>query len=836
MKAFNLFLTSIKQDCKLMSILMSIIALFLVLPVAAQVGTLTFQSATSPVNLGTTVYDNKTYSTDIPSIEIKIFNASNEANAAARVSAGSFIYASDVPDGANYPAIFAINNTSGVTDDSFDRPKYTVIASTNGAEFGFRSLYVEDFSLGEPMIKFEGFRNGVSTGSVIVQFDQNLNEWQKTFGSAFFPMDKFGNVDEVRISNATGVGVGNTVGFNNFVFAAPVATSTTVSTTALGVSSAANSTASFTITSNTSWTVSSNQTWLTVSPISGSNNATVVVTAEANPSTSSRTATVSVSGANPITVTQASASAMLTLSTTSINVAAVANNSASFSVTSNTSWAVSSNQTWLTVSPTSGSNNGTISISVLANPMALARTATISVSGVSNPQTITVTQAAASPLLSVSSSNLSVASAEGSTASFFIDSNTSWNLSSNQNWLSASAVSGIGNNQIILTAASNTTSTARTAEITVSATGIASKIISVTQGAGTTVFSISSKDLVIAATGGSSATFSITANVAWSISPSISPWVNVTPSSGSGNALITISVLANPETAQRTATLNVYQVGISTPTIINITQQGIPKTLTISNPSLTIAGSNNSTANISISSNTGWDISCNESWLTFSPSGGIGNSSIRFNAESNPTIYPRTAVVTVSSVGMPNQTINVTQQAGAATLSLSKTSLSIGASEGSSASFDITSNSGWTISSSHAWLTFSPISGSNNSTVTLFAAANSIATTRTATVTISASGVANQTLSVTQDAGIVTGLTSTTDSNFILYPNPTTHGFYIELGDNLTSVTIIDLTGKIVLSLKASNRTYIDVSILPVGVYIVKTDKGLQKLVITKHD
>jgi Viral BACON domain len=78
-----------------------------------------------------------------------------------------------------------------------------------------------------------------------------------------------------------------------------------VSPTAVNVAAAANSTATFNVTSNTSWTVTDNQPWLTVSPASGSNNATVTVTAQQNTGTAARAATVTVSatGGSSQTVT-----------------------------------------------------------------------------------------------------------------------------------------------------------------------------------------------------------------------------------------------------------------------------------------------------------------------------------------------------------------------------------------------------------------------------------------------------------------------------------------------------------------------------------------------------
>jgi len=71
------------------------------------------------------------------------------------------------------------------------------------------------------------------------------------------------------------------------------------------VAASANSSATFNLSSNTSWTLSDDQAWLTVSPTSGSGNATVTVTAQANTGSSSRSAlvTAAASGAASQTVT-----------------------------------------------------------------------------------------------------------------------------------------------------------------------------------------------------------------------------------------------------------------------------------------------------------------------------------------------------------------------------------------------------------------------------------------------------------------------------------------------------------------------------------------------------
>ena len=151
--------------------------------------------------------------------------------------------------------------------------------------------------------------------------------------------------------------------------------------TSLSLAAEANSAGAFDVNSDTSWAVSSNQTWLTVDPTSGSNNGTVAVIAQANISISPRTATVTVSGTNAasktVTVTQAP---ILSVSPTWIIVAAEADSTSTFNISSSTSWTVSSDQTWLTVSPTSGSNNGTVTVTAQQNTDPSTRTAMVTVS------------------------------------------------------------------------------------------------------------------------------------------------------------------------------------------------------------------------------------------------------------------------------------------------------------------------------------------------------------------------------------------------------------------------------------------------------------------------
>jgi hypothetical protein len=86
----------------------------------------------------------------------------------------------------------------------------------------------------------------------------------------------------------------------------------------------------------------------------------------------------------------------LSVSPGTLNVGAGPGNS-NVSVTSNVSWTASDNQTWISLSPASGSNNGTIVVSVTANSGSSSRSGTVTVTGGSITQNVSVTQAGTTP-------------------------------------------------------------------------------------------------------------------------------------------------------------------------------------------------------------------------------------------------------------------------------------------------------------------------------------------------------------------------------------------------------------------------------------------------------
>lgn len=258
--------------------------------------------------------------------------------------------------------------------------------------------------------------------------------------------------------------------------------------------SAESGSRSFNIKSNTSWTVSSDQTWCSVSPSSGKNSGSVTVKVEENTQTSARTATVTVKseiGILTVKVTQNEANAAISLDTSTMEFTS-SSGEQTFKITANTSWTVSSDQTWCSVSPTSGKNSGSVTVKVSENTQTSARTATITVKTDAGNRTVSVTQSGASEQVSLSVSDMEFAAGSGSKM-LRITANTTWAVSSDKNWCSVSPTSGSNDGSVTVSVDENTSTSSRTATITVESAAITRRL-AVTQSGATPVTPPASQD------------------------------------------------------------------------------------------------------------------------------------------------------------------------------------------------------------------------------------------------------------------------------------------------------------------------------------------------------
>ena len=479
---------------------------------------------------------------------------------------------------------------------------------------------------------------------------------------------------------------------------------------------------SVTVVSNVSWTVSSNEpSWLTVSPTAGSKEGVITVKVADNQTTSQRIATITVSGGNikrTISVTQAGGLVSITALSFSYK-----GEEKTVSIQSNTSWSVTSNETsWLTVSPTSGSNSGTVTVTAKAYTSTSERTAILTIKAGDLTQTINVTQEGSPVFLNVSRTTIDMTSIKNSYSwyPFNIESNIDWTINKGvETWFDVSPTSGSNNAEIKVTVQDNTTPSVRTSSITVNGAGI-TRTISIQQYA--LSMTVSPTSLSFPHDGGQK-TFTISGSTSlldWTVSTSESSWITVSPSSGTFSGTVTVTVAPNNSSSERTAIITVK--GAHLTQTITVTQEW-GTFLTISPTSLSYAQSGG-TQTISITSNTSWTVDRGSAtWLTISPTSGSNDGTISVTASANTTTAERTATITVNGDNI-TQAITVIQEAKAY-LTVSTTNINFSSSNGTK-TFTISSNTSWIIEDGNksAWLTISPTSGTNNGIISLTATAN----------------------------------------------------------------------------------------------------------------
>ena len=94
-----------------------------------------------------------------------------------------------------------------------------------------------------------------------------------------------------------------------------------------------------------------------------------------------------------VNVTQTGVETFLTISPASLNLGPNSGSIGTFSVSSNVNWSVNDDASWLSITPFSGSNNGTVTVmSSSANSSSSSRSATVSITGGGLTRTAIVTQ------------------------------------------------------------------------------------------------------------------------------------------------------------------------------------------------------------------------------------------------------------------------------------------------------------------------------------------------------------------------------------------------------------------------------------------------------------
>ena len=516
------------------------------------------------------------------------------------------------------------------------------------------------------------------------------------------------------------------------------------------------------INSNTDWHASSNQNWCEVSPNTGTANNTINILLKANTTTSARQAIVTVTAGNKeqkITINQKGCHENLAVSSNYFSVSPE-NKSYNFVIYTNLSWEASSDQSWCVLSSSSGNGENTLSFTVSENTTGLERKAVVKVKSGSLTQEITIIQQSKSATLSVSTNIFSV-NADRNTYNFSITSNLDWTITSDQSWCTPSIAAGSNNQTVSFVVSENTSTQERTAMISVKA-GTLLQQITVTQTGTNQTLAVSKNSFLFGSEIGQGE-FTISSNTNWNISSDKS-WCSVATTSGSNNKTVSFSITENTSTQRRTAIITINMSSFSIQIVV--TQEGkteVLPNLSVSPGSISVTASEQ-TSSFDITSNSNWTITSNQTWCTPSVTSGSGDKTITCSVSANTSSQSRTATMTITA-GNLSRTVTIEQEGKEVvpSLSVSPETISVTASEQTS-SFDITSNSNWTIASNQTWCTPSVGSGNGDKTITCSISANTSSQSRTATMTITA-GDLSRTVTIEQGGEEVT-IINIPDANF----------------------------------------------------------------------
>ncbi len=506
----------------------------------------------------------------------------------------------------------------------------------------------------------------------------------------------------------------------------------------------------FNIESNTDWTISENYDWLSVSSTGGSGNETITVTYDKNTTTTTRKAIITINGTNvsskTIEVTQEEADLMLNVSFSSKNILSKSGNF-TVDVYSNTDWTVAENSDWISINKVSGSGNSSVIVSFIDNTKISTRSATITftATGVED-QTLKVIQDGASSYLSASPVQKTITASSGS-FQIEIDSNTEWTATANTDWLSISPTSKNGGGIVTVTYEANPAPTVRGGEITITASGVSSKVVEVKQEGAAKYLTVTPTAQSVSASEGNFAV-NIESNTNWNISEN-SSWFYISSTGGSGSKNVTVYYLENKKTNSRTGTLTFSSDGITK--TVSITQQSadILFSITPTSRNLTSVSGNFS---IDITSNSSWNLTENSNWFYASRTSGSGNHTVTIYFEQNKNTSSRTETL-IFNCGDITKTVDVTQQGTDVSLSISSTYQNLTSSSGNF-SVDVICNSSWSLAESSDWFHVSPNDGTGNTPITVYYSENKNSTPRTNDIVFT-SGQLRETLKVSQEGAII---------------------------------------------------------------------------------
>ena len=441
------------------------------------------------------------------------------------------------------------------------------------------------------------------------------------------------------------------------------------------------------------------------------------------------------------------------------------------------------------------------------------------------------TTLSAPPTLGVNPEMIEV-SFEAGTTSFDVISNTSWEVSSNADWISHTP-SGDGDGSILVEFNENSITLPRSANIVVTTPGLDPVTVVLNQTGSPAYLTISPLAYTVDTLAGA-VSYAVSSNAPWTVSGNY-PWVEIS-ASGAGNGSIIAQYQANESASMRTATFTVVAPEPATSIELTLNQEAAVPLLRVS-PLSQQTGSAAGTVTYAVEANFDWSVVSDAAWATPEIS---NNENLSVNVEPNISLESRTAILKVSGMQL-SQDVVLEQQAADTLLIVSPPIQQVSSAPGQ-VTFDVLSNTSWTASADSTWLSVT-LSGSGSGNVFVNYEGNGSTQMRSSLITINAQGAAPQ-MVVLEQEGSGLGLGEAKHETVRIFPNPANTSFIVKVPDSIMddySVEVLQLNGQRIITQNGAGHASctIDASQLNAGTYLVRVkSKGeviFNHLIVIMH-
>ena len=335
---------------------------------------------------------------------------------------------------------------------------------------------------------------------------------------------------------------------------------------------------------------------------------------------------------------------------------------------SNGEWSVATNVEWITVAPTSGNGDATLTLIASANTVVDSRNAEITATTKDNTATLALTQLGVQDYLYVTPKEFSCGS-DGGEFTVEVTSNVEWTVSL-PNWITSSMTEGANNATVTLTVRpiEGDISDLREADVVFGnliglvGEGIVSDKVHVVQLVDPVLpIDLTPKNLEFVC-GGETKNVTVATEDEWTASVEES-WVVLSQSEGQGNVEVSVTVGENPiYTERRTTVIFTTQGGLVA--MLQILQEASPDPhfLEVSPTSFQF-GKEGGEQVFTIGCDTDWEITADYDWLTITPITGSGDATVTLTVAPNILLEPRSANVFIKSGNLLSG-LTVEQEAG----------------------------------------------------------------------------------------------------------------------------------------------------------------------------